>query len=592
MNNDPYDHLHIENYELPFETVVTSADNLIFTGGRSRVNLNGTWRFATDLHDEGLRQKWYLDEPSNPYDLLIPKDHDWGNWRTIPVPSCWNVQAAELKFFEGSCWYTRTFAAPERVAGEHLYLRIGAANYTCRVFINGNCAATHHGGSTPFFVDLSNHALSGDNTLHIQVENRRKASRIPMHHTDWFNYGGLYRDVELFILPKQFIKDFKIQLDNGGQLHTTIQLNAPGSGSATLIIKELDLNESIEIRDGLGTLTTSRSVQLWEPHTPYLYDVELIFNQDRVTDRVGFRTLDIQDKTLLLNGNPIWLRGIGCHEDDAKMGKCTSEDDLRRRFTHVKELGANAARLSHYPHHELAAQIADEVGILLIEEIPVYWAIDFKNPATLADASNQLSELIRRDWNRASVVMWGVGNENADTDERLAFMSALATLARTEDPNRWVTAACLINRERFTIEDRLAEQLDVIGINEYFGWYEPQLDLLKQLMENSEPNRPVYVSETGADAVAGYQGEAGKLFSEEHQRHVLESQIEIVSNTAYMCGIFPWLLYDFRTERRQTEVQQGWNKKGFIDKDKVTKKSVFETVRKLYSKIKENQHTQ
>ena len=181
--------------------------------------------------------------------------------------------------------------------------------------------------------------------------------------------------------------------------------------------------------------------------------------------------------------------------------------------------------------------------------------------------------------------MWGVCNENADTDERLAFMTGLATLARETDPNRWVTAACLINRENFTIEDRLAEQLDVIGINEYFGWYEPELNLLNQLMENSSPSRPVYISETGADAVAGYKGKEGKLFSEEHQKHVVTTQIEVVSKVSYICGIFPWLLYDFRTERRQTSVQQGWNKKGFIDKDKTTRKSVFDSVRVLYAKI-------
>ena len=176
-------------------------------------------------------------------------------------------------------------------------------------------------------------------------------------------------------------------------------------------------------------------------------------------------------------------------------------------------------------------------------------------------------------------------NENADTDERLAFMSSLANLARTEDPHRWITAACLINRESFAIDDRLTEELDVIGINEYFGWYEPGFELLRQLLSNSAPNRPVYISETGADAVTGHQGEIGQLFSEAHQQHVLETQIGAVTKVSYICGFFPWLLYDFRTERRQTIVQQGWNRKGFIDKDKSTKKPVFEDVKNLYLQI-------
>jgi beta-glucuronidase len=200
--------------------------------------------------------------------------------------------------------------------------------------------------------------------------------------------------------------------------------------------------------------------------------------------------------------------------------------------------------------------------------------------------------LIRRDRNRASVIMWGIGNENADTDERLAFMSTLANLARAEDPHRWITAACLINRQSFTIDDRLTEQLDIIGINEYFGWYEPGFEQLYQLLDNSTPNRPVYISETGADAVTGHQGEAGQLFSETHQQHVLEKQIEAVTKASYICGIFPWLLYDFRTERRQTVVQQGWNRKGFIDKDKRTKKPVFNAVRDMYLQIKKSRKHQ
>ena len=176
--------------------------------------------------------------------------------------------------------------------------------------------------------------------------------------------------------------------------------------------------------------------------------------------------------------------------------------------------------------HEKAAQIADEMGLLLWEEIPVYWAIEFENPDSYQDAENQLQELIRRDRNRASVIIWGVGNENADTDQRLSFMGRLAKCAHKLDPSRLVSAACLINREKFAIEDRLADFLDVIGINEYFGWYEADMSLLERLLANSRPGKPVVISESGGDALAGYRGSVEELFTEDKQAAIHQHRVQ------------------------------------------------------------------
>jgi beta-glucuronidase len=299
-------------------------------------------------------------------------------------------------------------------------------------------------------------------------------------------------------------------------------------------------------------------------------------------DRVGFREIRREGRSILLNGRPLWLRGVCVHEDDVVLGRASTEADVRRRFRHARALGCNALRLAHYPHHERVAQIADEEGMLLWEEIPVYWAIDFGNPLTYADAANQLAEMIRRDRNRASVILWGVGNENADTDARYAFMSRLAAAARAADPTRLVGAACLINRETFRIEDRLAEHLDVIGLNEYFGWYEPGMDGLERLMRNSTPDRPVVISETGADALAGHRGGERELFTEDCQAAIFRDQIAVVRDVDWICGFFPWLLYDFRSPRRQTRFQQGMNRKGLIAEDKATRKLAFEVIRRFY----------
>lgn len=160
--------------------------------------------------------------------------------------------------------------------------------------------------------------------------------------------------------------------------------------------------------------------------------------------------------------------------DHPEKGKTTDEEDIRATIRLAKEeLGCNFLRLAHYPHSRLLPRIADEMGILLWEEIPVYWAIAFHDRETYADAENQLSELIRRDRNRASVIIWSGGNENPDTDDRLRFMAGLAQKARSLDDSRLVSAACLVNTAKLKIEDRLAEHLDVIGLNEYYGWYDP-----------------------------------------------------------------------------------------------------------------------
>jgi beta-glucuronidase len=320
-----------------------------------------------------------------------------------------------------------------------------------------------------------------------------------------------------------------------------------------------------------------------------LYDVEVIVGADIVRERVGFREIRTHGTEILLNGAPIYLRGVCVHEDDTELGRVSDDADIRRRFGHALEMGCNFLRLSHYPHHERVAEIADGMGLMLWSEIPVYWAVAFDNPATLADARNQLAELVRRDRNRASVIIWGVGNENADTDARYHFMSTLAQAARAADPTRLISAACLINRVTFTIEDRLAEHLDVIGINEYFGWYEPDFEGLERLLANSAPDRPVVISETGADALAGHHGTPRELFTEECQAEFFRQQLAILARHTYIRGLFAWLLYDFRSERRQTRFQRGFNRKGLIAEDKTTKKQAFDVLARAYGTMRDLQ---
>ena len=579
---DPYWHLHEEEFEAPFMEPLLTSKNLIFMGGRKVHSLNGDWRFIIDPMREGLRQRWFKHDSQPIENWTIPRDYDDGTWQMTPVPSCWTTQRAEWLRFEGAAWYSRTFVAEPPKGDEQVFLRVGAANERARIFLNGHFCGLHIGGSTPFFADITNHLVHGENLIMIEVNNSRRADAVPMHHTDWFNHGGLYRDVELVKVPKLHITKFFVRLMKDG-VGIDLNLSVPQSGLANINITGLYCGD-ILVEHGIASATLDIEPKLWSPHDPILYDVSVKFGKDVVHDRVGFRHIERRGTNLFLNGRPLYLRGIGVHEEDKGKGKCTDEEDIRRRFQHLNELGANIARLSHYPHHERVAEIADEMGILLWEEIPVYWAIKFDQNSTYKNAKNQLLEMIRRDSNRASVILWGVGNENADTDARLSFMGRLTETARQEDPSRLITAACLINRDKFQIEDRLTAYLDVIGLNQYFGWYEPGFEGLKQLLKSSKPDKPVIISETGADALAGLYGPDTQLFTEDYQAAVLVRQIELAARTDYIVGASIWVLYDFRTDRRQTQHQRGWNLKGIIAADKTTKKLGFSALADAYRK--------
>lgn len=578
---DPFAHLHDESYADAYEAKWCGHSDLVTVAGRRRISLDGDWHFTPDLFDEGLRQRWFADEPSPPAQWSAPRDYDAEGSETVPVPSCWTMLRPEWRYFEGAGWYVRSFDWDG--SSERVVLRVGAANYQALVFLNGVFLASHRGGSTPFCVEVTERLRPGANRLTIQVDNRRRADRVPMHHFDWFNHGGLYREIDLLPLPAVFIRGFGLALTEAGRVAVEITLSDAVDGEAFVSVPELGGRFEIGVVGGVGRLEIDAVPERWSPELPRLYDVEAVFGADRIAERVGIREIRVEGHQILLNGRPIYLRGVCVHEDDVLLGKATNDVDIRRRFADAKALGCNFLRLAHYPHHERVAEIADEEGMLLWAEIPVYWAIDFANPDTYADAENQLLELIRRDRNRASVIVWGVGNENADTNARYAFMSRLAETARQADPTRLVSAACLINRRTFAIEDRLVRHLDIIGVNEYFGWYEPDFAGLERLLANSQPDRPVVISEVGADALAGYHGDTTELFTEECQAEVYRRQLAIIARAPWLRGFCPWLLYDFRSERRQTRFQRGFNRKGLIAEDKHTRKLAFDVLAAHYA---------
>lgn len=595
------DNIHNNAYKEAYQSPVIGADSYVFTGGREPESLNGRWNFSVDLYDNCLRAKWFLEQETNSEGRYVPLDYSFDDWEEISVPGVWNLAKPEYFYYQGPAVYCRRFLFEDFTQG-HVFLRVGAAYYETRLFLNGRFLGVHKGGSTPFFVEVTE-VLKKENRLVAVVDNTRRKEQIPSENTDWFLYGGIYRDVSLFRLPKLYIKDMKVSLaDHEKKIVSVLAAfeggKKPEKGKAWFSIPELGIKEQIEISpEGVGRKDiTVPELELWSPENPRLYEVFLFYGpegkiSDQVQDRVGFRTVETKGRQILLNGEPIFLRGVCLHEETENKGRAVTKEEIREAFSRAKRMNCNFLRLAHYPHTEWASELADEEGLLLWEEIPVYWWIDFANPKTLADGKNQLAELISRDFNRASVIIWSVGNENPDTDERYYFMRELAETAKSLDSGRLISAACLVDEVNLRISDRLEAHLDVIGFNEYYGWYDPDYEKLKVILEGSKPEKPVIISEFGAD---GYQNQKEKdrgpvRGSEEEQKQIYENQVEMFKKTDYIQGTAPWILYDYRTPKRLGAYQKGYNIKGLVTADRKREKPAFQVMKKFYEEVKERE---
>lgn len=579
------DHLHNQSYEDQYLTNRITHHSMVNDNGRDKESLNGLWNFGVDQYDTCLRAKWYEENYVDDEGRTNPMDFSFDLWENMKVPASWNTQQEKMFYYEGSVVYTRTFLYVNK-GEERVFIKFGAVNYDAKIFLNRQYLGCHKGGSTPFFVEVTGH-LEKSNRILVVANNTRKPSNVPTENTDWFNYGGIYRDVELLRLPSTFIKDFVIGLVPDSKFSKIkLDLSVEGlelDGYGELTINELGITMPIEVTGGQGTVVLDTQPELWSPENPKLYDVTLTYRNDLIQEKIGFREIRVEGTDILLNGTKIYLKGISAHEESVLNGKAISEDEIIENFKLAKEMNCNYMRLAHYPHTERAAQLADEMGIMLWEEIPVYWAIEFQNDDTYRDAENQLTELIKRDRNRASVIIWSVGNENADTDARLKFMSSLAMKAKELDPTRLVSAACILDHVNHVIDDRLEEYLDVIGANQYYGWYQTDFDNLIKLFENSRPTKPVVITEFGADAKAGHRGTVDEKGTEDCQLDIYKKQVAVLGQIPYVKGTSPWILYDFRCPRRLHRTTQNYyNTKGLLSEDKSYKKPAFYVMQEFY----------
>src|SRR5215471_13784458 len=456
---------------------------------RHTTSLDGEWQAIVDPYDVGtfdyraqeLRNNnaFYKNhKPQSPSELV---EYDFDTASQLRVTGDWNTQRESLLFYEGSVWYKRSFNY-EKAAKHRLFLHFAACNYVAVVYLNGEELGRHEGGFTPFNFDVTDLVRPRDNFLIVRVNNSRKKDQVPTLNTDWGNYGGITRPVTLVEVPETFIQDYSVQLEKGStrQIKGWLQLNGQQrQQKVTIRIPEAGSNKTFQT-DAAGRVEFSfdADLTLWSPENPKLYRVEIASETDQVTDQIGFRSISVQGTEILLNEKPVFLRGINIHEEaPLRSGRAWSEDDARILLGWAKELGCNFVRLAHYPHNEAMLRMADQMGMLVWEEVPVYWTIEWENPNTLQNAKNQLGELIARDHNRAALIIYSVANETPISDARNRFLGQLIQEAHSNDPTRLVSAALQAeetkngNRLTIHINDPIANELDVMGNNEYIGWY-------------------------------------------------------------------------------------------------------------------------
>jgi beta-glucuronidase len=570
--------------------------------GRKSTPLSGEWQTIVDPYESGFYDYRYQPsangyfknaKPKSPSDLI---EYDFDKSETLRVPGDWNTQKDKLFFYEGTVWYKKSFDY-QRAPNTRVFLYFGAANYRADVYLNGERLGQHVGGFTPFNFEITKLVRDTGNFLVVKVDNKRSRDGVPTMMTDWWNYGGLTREVRLVETPSTYIHDYSIQLQKGSRTRITgwVKLGGDKLQQQVMVrIAEEGISKTFTTdANGFAAIDFNADLKLWSPEDPKLYDVGIFAETDKLHDFIGFRSIETRGTEILLNGKPIFLRGVCIHEEaPVRGGRAYSRDDALKLLGWAKELGANFVRLAHYPHNELMTREADRLGILVWSEIPVYWTILWENPETLANARNQLSEMISRDKNRASVVIWSVANETPLSDARLTFLKNLVSHARSLDSTRLLSAAMERHYTDATtqmIDDPLGEYLDVLGCNEYVGWYDGLPAKADGLQWKSKYDKPLIMSEFGGDALYGHHGDVLARWTEEYQENLYRHQIAMLKRIPFLRGAAPWILTDFRSPRRPLPgIQDYWNRKGLISSGG-EKKKAFYVMQQWYRELEQSE---
>jgi beta-glucuronidase len=568
---------------------------------RNTLSLSGMWQFQKDTAGVGEKENWQNG-------LKSP--------RSIAVPGSWNDQFTDNRDYLGIAWYEKETYIPQSWKGQKIYIRIGSANYASKIWINGVPLGKHEGGHLPFAFDISNAVKWGSkNRITIEIENILKPSRVPTGgavsgglfssfpkaNFDFFPYAGLNRDVVLFTTPSVgTIKDATIKTtftNKTGSIDIKIEQDGKAiKGKITVTGNGKNYEGPLSINGNFGTATVSiPDVRLWSPDDPFLYNVDITLSDakgttDHYTIETGVRTISNNNKQILLNGKPIFLKGFGKHEDFPIFGRGTANPVIVKDYALLHWVGANSYRTSHYPYDEEYMRMADREGIMIIDEIPAV-GLYFQGDTTelnqrQATCKQYISELISRDKNHPSVIMWSVANEpfppninlsptdvKAADPKSIALFKELFDLVKEKDPTRLKTLVGVMGGP----VEWLALS-DVVCINRYWGWYTNPGDiktgaaiLSKELDElHKTLNKPIIITEFGADTQAGMHADEAEMFTEEYQMEFIKAYLDVADSKDFMGGMHVWAFADFKTGQGVIRFG-GMNYKGVFTRDRKPK---------------------
>ena len=571
---------------------------IINVDGRKTTSLDGLWKTIVDPFENGYydyRRKplvngFGLDK--DPVDKSELQEYNFNTDKTLSVPGDWNTQRPELYYYEGTVWYRKRFDYTP-TNGNRIFLHFGAVNYEAIVFCNGKEIGKHVGGFTPFNFEVTGLIKAGENSIVVKVDNKRLLEGVPTINTDWWNYGGITRQVNIIETPATLIRDYYVQLKKGDKntISGWVQLDGKqGIQKVKIQIPELKITREVTTdQNGYAAFEIKATPVYWCPENPKLYTVTITSESDKISDNIGFRTLETKGTKILLNGKKIFCRGISIHEEAAyRNGRAYSADEAATLLGWAKEMGCNFIRLAHYPHNEQMIRMAEKMGLMVWSEIPVYWTIQWTNPETYKNAENQLSDMITRDKNRANIIIWSIANETPQSAERYDFLSRLAAKARSMDNVRFLSAA--LEKEEIkpglmTVNDSLGRLFDIISFNEYVGWYDGLPEKCDRVQWTFTEEKPIIISEFGGECVYGLRGSKTDRFTEDYQEDMYIRSIAMLQRIPGLAGTTPWILKDFRSPRRQLPgMQDDFNRKGLVS-DKGQKKKAFFVMQKWYTEL-------
>lgn len=571
---------------------------------RNLLNLSGIWQCSIDSLERGEQERWYEGLKES-----IP----------IAVPGSWNEQYEDIRNYMGMVWYEQNTFMPEGWRSQKIFLRFGSAHYAARVWFNGKPLGTHEGGHLPFAFEVTDYVTWGaPNKIVVQVENKLKPERVPpgglppggmfnnypATNYDFFPYGGLERPVWLYSVPVNYINDIavKTSIENERGI-VNLEIEKVGTikqGKVKLEGEGRVFEVPVTFRGDKAQATVAvPGAHLWNLNDPFLYKLTVTLQEEkRVVDSyaldVGIRTVAVNNEHILLNGKPVFLKGFGKHEDFAVFGKGTANPVIVKDYSLLKWIGANSFRTAHYPYDEEYMNMADRQGILIIDEIPAV-GLYFDKDLSLVNkrkemCKQQIRELVARDKNHPSVIMWSLANEpiasrgnfnlggRATADSvSMGFFRELFGLVRTLDNSRLSTIVGVQGGP-----DEWLGLSDVVCINRYYGWYTQNgnIDAGAKMLDNelerlyNALHKPIIVTEFGADTYSGMHDIQPEMFTEEYQRDFIKAYLDVAATKSFVTGMHVWAFADFKTAQGVIRFG-GMNWKGVFTRDRKPKAAAF-----------------